>query len=372
MKKLLAIVLGLVMAITITSCTGTSENEEIVQSDEQVIALEAISSSMLLSYDQASVEEMKQTFSNTSLSEEEINNLDYYVEMVEAFLGNDNLEVESQESDNEEYEMMIVYRTYNLNNDEIVYTLYYNVYDLDGEEATTEEATTEEVTTEEATTEEATTEEATTEEATTELAFDSQGENHEELFRFSDEDDEYATEGIKGVLVYGDVTYEVEGMILNIEGKQITRVRSFIDEDNYVLVNYQKDETEVDKEKFFFQMVEEGQVVQRSRVMVFENDNMQHVQIEFIDGDNYERYQFHMRERDGVTYIHINYNIDTEDETSKGNIHLTKTIDPETDEVIYSYKVNPNQGQGAKFDKRHKGRPDHAGRPNEDHPRTQA
>ncbi|MFP4479021.1 MAG: hypothetical protein ACLFPM_06265, partial [Candidatus Izemoplasmatales bacterium] len=142
MKKLLAIILGLVMGLTIMSCTGTSETEEIVQTDEQVLALEAISSSMLLSYDQGSVEEMKSPFSQASLTEEEINDLDYYVEMVETFLGNENLEVESQESDNEDYEYMIIYRTYTLNDQEMVYTLYYNLYDFDSEEPTTEEPTT--------------------------------------------------------------------------------------------------------------------------------------------------------------------------------------------------------------------------------------
>src|SRR6056297_3121151 len=110
MKKILGIVLGVMMVLTIISCTDTSNAEEIVQSDEQVIALEAISSSMLLSYNQASVEEMKNPFSQTGLSEEEINDLDYYVEMVETFLGNENLDVESQDSDNEDYERMIVYR----------------------------------------------------------------------------------------------------------------------------------------------------------------------------------------------------------------------------------------------------------------------
>ncbi|QWC00331.1 hypothetical protein KHQ88_01825 [Mycoplasmatota bacterium] len=359
MKKLLVIVLGLAMGLTIMSCTG--EAEEIVQSDEQVIALEAISSSMLLSYNESSVEEIKNTFDHTSLSENQINDLDYYVEMVEAFLGNDNLEVESQESDNEDYEMMMVYKTYNLSKEEMSYTLYYNVYDFE-EDTTTEEATTEEATTEEATTEEATSETSTETES---LAFGTQSDN-DGNFMFNDEDDQYATQAIKGILVYGDLTYEVEGKILNVEGKEIIRVRSFIDEDNFVLVNYQKDETEIDKEKFFFQMVENGQVMTRSKVMIFENENMQHVQLEFIDGDNYERYQFHIRETDGVTYIHINYNISTEEETSKGNIHLTKTIDSETGEAIYTYKVAPDKGQGSEYNKRHQhGKNDMTDRPSQ-------
>jgi len=386
MKKLLMLVFGMVMAITIMSCTGEVNDSEIIESDEQVLAVEAISSAMLLSYNDTTVEQMANPMMQIGLGEEEVDELDYYVEVIETFLGNDQLEVESQNSDDENYDYMIVYTTYNLNQEAVAYTLYYNVIVLDEEsteeptteEGTTEEPTTEEGTTEEGTTEEPTTEEATTEEATTEepttsttqpLAF---GDNEREHpFRFNDEDDEYVTQLIQGVLLFGDLSYEVEGKILVMDGKEITRLRSFIDEDNFVLVNYQKDDREVDKEKFFFQMVEAGQVVSRSRMMIFENDNMQHVQLEMIEGEDYARYQFHIRERDNVTYIHINYRIETSEETSEGHVRLIKTIDSETGEVIYEYNVQPNQGQGSSHRKNH-GRPDHAGQSQQDNrnPRT--
>jgi hypothetical protein len=401
MKKLLMLVFGMVMAITIMSCTGEVNDTEIIESDEQVLAVEAISSAMLLSYNDSTVEQMANPMMQVGLGEDEVDEIDYYVEMIETFLGNDQLEVESQDSDDENYDYMIVYTTYNLNQEAITYTLYYNVLVLDEEsteepttedatteEATTEEATTEETTTEETTTEEATTEETTTEETTTEeptteeatteepatsgtepLAFGDDEREHP--FRFNDEDDEYVTQVIQGVLLFGDLSYEVEGKILVKDGKEITRLRSFIDEDNFVLVNYQKDDREVDKEKFFFQMVEAGQVVSRSRMMIFKNENMQHVQLEMIEGEEYARYQFHIRERDDVTYIHINYRIETSEETSEGHVRLIKTIDTETGEVIYEYNVQPNQGQESSHRKNH-GRPDHAGQSQQDNrnPRT--
>ena len=364
MKKLLMIMLGLGLGLTIMSCSG-SETEELIQSDEQVLAIEAISSSMLLSYNESTVEEMANPMNQMGFSEEEIENLDYYVEMVETFLGNDQLEVETAASDNAEYEYMIVYTTLGINQEQLTYKLYYNVYDLE-EEVTTEEATTEEATTEEATTEEETTEEATTEEATTEEATTNDPTTEPLAFNtdrvpaiiFNDEDDESVIQLIKGIMVFGEVTYEVEGKILSVNGKEITRIRSFIDEDNFVLVNYQIDESEVDKEKFFFQMVQDGVVVSRSKVMIFDNDNRQHVQVEIIEGEDYARYQFHVREDGDVTYIHINYRIETSEETNEGNIRLTKTIDPETNEAIYAYQVTPNQGQGkgSQFNKRHHNR----------------
>lgn len=340
MKKLFLLILGLGIGIGIMSCSS-EVTDEIIQSDEQVLAIQAVSSSMLLSYNEGTVEEMANGMNPTDFSEDDINDLDYYVEMIETFLGNDQLEVETTQSDNEDYEYMIVYTTLGISQEAMEFKLYYNVYTID--EPITDEPTTEDSVTDEPT---------TVAPATEPLAFNP---DRQPSMRFEDEDDEFVEELIQGIMIIGDLTYEVEGKILNVNGKEITRIRSFIDEENFVLVNYQIDDTEVDKEKFFYQMVKDGQVVSRSKVMIFENDHMQHVQLEMIEGDEYARYQFHLRENSGVTYIHINYRIETNDEVSEGNIRLTKSIDPETNEVIYAYQVTPNQGQGqgGQFNKRH-------------------
>jgi len=374
--------IAFILGFAALSCTG--ESEELVQTDEQVITLQAISSSLLLSYEQGGTEEMSMMMDELNLNEEDINDIDKYVEIVEAFLGNDQLEVETGESELEEFDYKVIYRTYTLNQDSVFYTLHYNLIDLEEETTeppvTTEEETTEApVTTEEETTEAPVTSEeeittetpVTTEEAATETTTQAPTTNLSETtedhrpddcpFMFEDEDDDMVVQGIVGQLEVGERVFDIEGKVLNVNGKEIIRLRSYIDEDNFVLVNYQTDDREVDKEKFFFQMVEEGVVVNRSRIMLFENENMQHVQLEFINGDNYERYQFHIRERNDVTYIHINYRVETEDQTDQGNIRLTKTIDPETGEAIYEYNVTPGQGggQGGNFNRRHRrGRPD--------------
>ena len=368
---------GLMMALTIMACSELGETETpIVDSDEEVLAVQAISSAMLLSYNDSSVSQMANPMMQMGMDEEEVNDIDYYVELIETFLGNDQLNVETQTSDNDDYDYMIVYTTLNLDQETLTYTLYYNVEVIEEELTTEEEVTTEEpatteedVTTEEPTTEAPTTEAPTTEVPTTEapttqttetqnLAFGDQ--DMDRPYRFEDEDDEFVTQYIEGILVFGDLTYDVEGKILMVEGKQITRIRSYIDDENFVLVNYQNDDREVDKEKFFFQVVEEGQVVSRSRMMFFQNDRIQHAQLEIIEGDAYARYQFHIREQEGVSYIHINYRIEMNDEVDQGHVRLIKTVDDETGEVVYEYNINPDKGQGASYRKNH-GRPENPG-----------
>ena len=359
MKKLLVLLLGVALSLTFLSCTG-EENSELLQSDEEVLAVQAISSSMLLSYNQTQTVLMADEVDGEGLTEEEVNDIDDYVEMVETMLGNDQLQVETRASDNEEYDYMMVYQTTNLSGESLTYTLYYNLVVLEeeptSEEPVTDLPTTEEPETDTPTTEEPTTDASTTDNPTTEDPVTDAPTNlsfREDNFRFQDEDDEYVTQYLEGKLIFGEFEYDIEGKILVVEGKEIIRLRSFIDENNVVLVNYQSDDREVDKEKFFFQIVEDGQLVSRSRVMIFENDNMQHVQIEFIEGENYERYQFHLRERNDVTYIHINYRIDQDGLVEEGNVRLTKTIDPETGEAIYDYAVTPNQGQGRGYQRKH-------------------
>ncbi|MFW5794484.1 MAG: hypothetical protein ACOCV1_03265 [Bacillota bacterium] len=333
MKKLLVMVLAFTIGLILVGCNGDSE--EVIQSDEQVLTLEAISSSMLLSYNEEGVEELAlPAQAKNAFAEQELEDLDYYVEMVEVFLGNENLQIETQESDLEEYDNKVVYTTRTLNDEEISYTFYYNEFELVDEEETTEG--TEEETTE------GTEEETTkgTEEET------NSGNSQMNQFRFDDEDDHLITSGIEGILIFNETTYNIEGKVINIDGKEIVRLRSYIDEGNFVLVNYQNDVNETkNHEKFFFKLVEDGITINQSKVMIFENDKILHVQLEMTEGENYSRYQFHVRTRDEITYIHINYRIETTEGTERGNIRLTKEIDPETGDPVYNYAVTPENGR---------------------------
>lgn len=319
MKKILFIVLSITLGLTLIGC-GEENEIELIQSDDQVLAIEAISSSMLLSYHQTSVQAMSSEETDDPVDEEVINEIDQYVDLIETFLANQKLVVESQTSDNENYQYLMLFQTMNIYQEEVTYRLYYNIIVLDEEEETTE---------------------------TQNLNYDK---------RFHDEDDHLVNQLIEGILIMGDDSYEIEGKILEVNGKTITRLRSFIDDSNYVLVNYQVDERGSSKEKFFFQVVQNDQVISRSRIMIFNQDRRQHLLLEFIEGEDYLRFQFHSRERNGVEYIHINYSVYINGVEDEGNIRLTKTVNEETNEVVYDYAVTPNKGNPNQYQRNHQSR----------------
>ena len=330
MKKIAAILVALTLGITLLGCSQTDEVK--LESSEELFTLQALSSTSLLSYSDNTTQELAFVpLSEVEETEdpvitEEVDNIDYYIEMMELFLGDDNLTVETQESDDEAYSYMTVYNTKNIRGEEVTYTFYYNEFELTENE---------------------------------ELAPEGFNENTEAVqghkFAFNDEDDNLAVLGLEGILVYGDLTYNIEGKKIVNSQQEIYRLRSFIDEENYVLVNYQNDVTDRDREKFFFKSVEDGIVVSESKVMMFNKDNRLHLKLEFIEGEDYANYTFNIRTIDEKEYIHIVYEIKNGDVTEEGSVKLTAELDPETGEVIYSYDMSPSRAQkGYRNEYRHR------------------
>jgi len=328
MKKIVLFIMAISASLMFISCTN--EDEVALVEDEQIFTLQALSSSSLLSYQEAVVEET--AYSNPTRGEDvsepkittEVENIDYYVEMMDMFLGDDNLNVEQSESDNEDYEYLTVYSVRNINGEMVTYKFYYNEFDLTAEDLEEVPATT-------------------------------YSENPENPgFRFSDEDDDLVIMGLEGILIYGDLTYNIEGKKINNGQQEIYRLRSFIDEENFVLVNYQVDVLDGDREKFFFKTVENGEVVSESKVMMFTRNDRLHLKLEFTEGESYEKYIFNIRTEGDKQYIHIVYEISDGVEVEEGNVKLTSEIDPETGDVIYSYDMSPNRGSQYQNSFRHR------------------
>lgn len=309
MKKLYLLIIAPLILISVMACDNSSAPENFIESEVQAFALEAVSSSMILNYSQFQTQDLAldMTRAEGDVAEEDISDIDDYIEMVEALLGSDQLRVESEESDLIDYANKILYSTTDINGDTLVFTFYYNEVDLI--------------------------------DLPDENSNLNMNQNH---FIFNDEDDDLAIKWVQGILFFNEISYKIEGKVLNLEGKELVRLRSYTDEDNYVMVNYQMNTQTNTRQNFIFKLVEEGIITKQSKVMIFENDEMLHIQLEMIDGDNYSRYQFHVRSKDGVDYIHINYMVEAGDLSEQGNIQLTKTIDPESNEVVYEYAVEKN------------------------------
>lgn len=320
MKKVVLFLLAISIGFLFIGCDQTNEIE--IESEEQLFTLQALSSTALLSYSEINVEETAYLPLAEGETEEpiittEVENIDYYVEMMDLFLGDDNLDVVSETSDNELYEYKTTYTVININGEEVSYVFYYNEFDLEEEN----------------------------QEITTSTYSEESEGTQTRRFYFEDEDDNLVAQGLEGILIYGDVTYNIEGKKVVNSQQEIYRLRSYIDEENYVMVNYQNDVTDRDREKFFFKLVENGEIVNESKVMMFTRDNRLHLKLEFTDGDNYASYMFNIRTEENIKYIHIVYEIVNGEEVEEGVVKLTAETDPETGEVVYSYNMTPNKAR---------------------------
>ena len=345
MKKLFLLALSLTLGFVFVSCA--QEDTTPIDTEEQVFTLQALSSTSLLNYNELTADQVSLDLLANSTMEEpkitsEVENIDYYVEMMDLFLGDDNLTVVSETSDNEAYAYKTVYTTKSINGEDVIYFFYYNSFDLEEQDQNQEQTdgtTTEEV----INTEEIITTEETSEEPVTEPLANSVSEKARE-FRFQDEDDNLVVLGLEGILIYNDITYNIEGKKVVNSNQEIFRLRSFIDEDNYVVVNYQNDITDRDREKFFFKVVEAGITTNEAKVMMFSQNDRLHAKLEFVEGENYSSYIFNIRTEEEISYIFINYSIEKDGEVEEGNVRLTAEIDEATGDVIYNYAMTPNRG----------------------------
>ncbi len=375
MKKLYVLLLIFGLSLGFMACNSTeSETNVDFESDEQVFTLQALSGAALLdynAYETVSFIPLADVTTETTDGEEdviveEIDDIDQYLDMIENFLGdNQALSVEQLTSDRDEWDNLISYSTVDLLGNDIVYYLYFNETEFVNEDpGNTDVTTTEAITTEE----ETTTEETTTEAQTTQpLAETSPGERN---FFFEDEDDDEVVYLMTGVIVYGETEYQVEGKrVVEDNGDEIFIMRSFVDRENFVKAMYRVD-AEDNKEKFFFEVVSEGIVITRSRVMVIEEDGKLIVNLNLVEGSNSGRYFFRIMEEADQTIIHIRYDVTIDGVKESGNIHVFATEDSETGEIVYTYRVlNEKTNAQNKYtheeQKRHRPpRPDVGPRPN--------
>ncbi|MDD3865403.1 MAG: hypothetical protein PHC32_03615 [Candidatus Izemoplasmatales bacterium] len=344
MKKLVLGLFVLTLGIALTACNPQSVST--FTDADDVYAFQAVSATELLAGAQESISLTAlplsvSAFSNPQLSlldeptttegeepigTEEINVLDQYLTMMEQFLGNDNgLAVTVVESDLVDYAVKIIYTTRNLLGEDIVYTLYYNevlfedLTAVDDDVITTDEETT----------------------TTEPLAYGDQ--NHDCVF--DDEGDNEINYLLSGILIVGETTYNLEGKKITDGTEEIMILRSYIDHDNYVKVIYQIDSEDNDQ-KFFYEVVTDGVIINRSKVKVETEDNKIKTRLEFIEGTASGKYVFTQETEDNVTYIKIKYEIENNDIVETGMIHITATYDEVTGITTYDYNVKPD-GQKA-------------------------
>ncbi|MCK7486350.1 MAG: hypothetical protein MZU97_12945 [Bacillus subtilis] len=168
--------------------------------------------------------------------------------------------------------------------------------------------------------------ETDTEETTTlPLSYQDRQDDEEKLrnrdFEFSDEHDDDVVYALSGMLLIGDVPFYLEGKKIVEDDGEVMLLRSWIDHDNFVKVRYQSD-TDGHK-KFFYEIVQDGVIVNRSKIKVNIDADGVKVDLSFIEGEAKGRYQFKIETVENVTYIAVQYN--TED--AEGNAEIRQDPD---------------------------------------------
>ena len=361
MKKIWLATLVLIVGAVLIACTAfpgnttSSTSTEALADPLDVLAYQAVSATELLIGVQTPTaltaqplgfHLMDSTTGDEPAVSEDIDILDRYLSMMEQFLGADNgLGVTLTESDLPEYEVKVVFTTRTLSGADVTYILYYNETVLasavpDGEDET--------ITTPPVEGETETTEEETGDTSTADpLRYGNrqpEGTPREEpYFNSFDEDDENVVSLLEGILIVGDLTYQLEGRTIEDDEERIMILRSFIDSDNGVCVRYQIDAEDGDR-KFFYEAKVDGVILSRSKVKVQVEDGERKVRLEFLDASGKGRYDFKEVTEDNITYIKIRYSLQTADGEEQGMIHIQATYDEVTGLTTYEYVLRPENG----------------------------
>ncbi|PKL00765.1 MAG: hypothetical protein CVV56_04670 [Tenericutes bacterium HGW-Tenericutes-1] len=357
MKKLIISLMMLASVITIAACS--SSPAEVFAATDDVFAFQAISATEILAVDQANQEialdlsytllEDTETTEDEPIVADEIDVLDKYLSMMDLYLGDNNgLNVSVETSDDLDYAYKVTFTSKTLSGVDATYILYYNEVLYEESDETTEPVTTEPETTEDTTTE------------TNPLSYQDQEKDRlrEKSFEFNDVEDDDVVYVLSGKLIIGENEYFLEGKKVVDEDSEILILRSWVDHDNFVKVRYQSEDG---KMKFFYEIVEEGIIINKSKIMILNEDGRLMAKLDFVEGEAKGRYEFRTITEENVTYIKIKYNtVDLEGNEERGLIHITATYDELTNETTYEYTVRPenNQNKEFKYNHRHE---DHRG-----------
>jgi len=314
MKKLL---LALTLTISLMVMTGCDSLTGGItpfdfETKDQVYAFGAISTTNLLQQETGEFAPLGATTGatpsalgeeDTLLVEEEVEDINKYLNMMEKFLGTNNgFSTETMVSDLPEYSTKIVFTAKDILGNDVIYALYLN-------------------------------ETVVLTDTETEVEEDDEleGEDQDDL------EDVETESTLNGLLVVGGVNYTIEGSKEVEEDEVKITVISQVDEFNYVKVVYK---TEEDETKFSYQVVANGSVTNKTEVKLEVEDDETKAELKFLEGSAQGEYTFKMEIEDGKQIIKVEYYINDGTTEESGEAKIDIIVDPITGETTYAYHIS--------------------------------
>ena len=340
MKRIVMIVALAIGAISLMGCNSMSfGNQDVFESNEEIVAFSAISSASLLELNQkATPQSLSMLLSDEPrlIVEDQIDDINKYVNMMEKYVSSANgLAVSDTVSDRSEYEFKVIFSSVNLLGEPVEYFLYYNESTVSLNE-TDVQATDMEITTTEPDEIDALDDITETDEEESEIEEPTTTEQDEDEDENNQEDQDESEVFLQGILVLEGTEYSVTGKQEIEDDETKIEITSWIDQENYVNV---VSKIEDDERKFFYEVVVDNVVESSSKIKIEEEDDEMKFELEFISGAIQGKYEFKQEMEDDAQIIKIEYEVNDGTTTEKGEIKIKVIVDEETGDTTYSYAI---------------------------------
>lgn len=367
MKRISLIIATLMAVLMFSACNaGTWSADETFETDDEIYMFSAVSAASLLGSGQTALVQplgMVLAEATEPLVEEEIDEINKYLAMMEKYLASANgLAVTKTESDRPEYEHKLVFTAVDMLGDPVEYVLYYNESATEATltallptaETVTTSETEEEETTETEETEAGETEDTeapeTTESEEDEEEFTEEDEDDEEEYEEDDDEDEFeeSESYLSGILLIHSKEYAVTGKQEIEDDETKITITSWIDSDNYVFVESKIEDGE---RKFYYEVVENGEVVSASELKIEVEDDEMKFELEFVSGATEGKYEFKLETEGDEEILKIEYEINDGTVTESGEIKISINVDETTGETTYSYYIETEDEKSSVIEK---------------------
>lgn len=290
MKKLINLLVFIILGAVLVGCTPATNINKTFSNDKNFFGFSALTSAIALGDNSQSLLSTSESSSLINLStdvntEVDMEKVNSYLQMMEMmFTDNGPILLSEEASDREEYETKLNFSAKDLAGNVTAYTLYINQ----------------------------------------ELLNDEVHSDHEEDDDHEENEQEYR---LTGIAVINDVEYEIKGK-KEIENNEFEmEIKITLDSDNYVVISQESEDNELEYEYLIFK---DGKKFSK---LEFEVEDGKEIELEFRTTENGYRETYHFKKENNE--IKIKYSTDTTSYTIKAKA----SVDPETGETVYTYKV---------------------------------
>lgn len=290
MKKFLSFTVTILVVGLLVGCSfGKKDESNIFDSEEHLLGFSALTSIKTLdSLNEVKTHSFNEEVSFASLDDDveedfEIEEIEKYLALIKSLELDKGFNVETSESDIDDYETLMKIQIVDINGEKVKYKLYYNETIIDEEESV-----------------------------------------------------------LNGIMEISGVTYYLKGKkeieIEDDEVEETIELKAYIDEETYVKLTYEV-ETETDEieKEFKFSVYQNGKLIQSVKIEFEEEEDEIEVSLTFIEGNTKRTYEFEFEDDE----IEIKIKIKEDGKTTvnkklKAKIIIDKVTGEET--IEYKYK----------------------------------